>query len=76
MNPRITLQFKSVCGVVKKGFHVSFDEGCIRCDIWKLKHGKMGENTPVGHFSESSTCRIEVLSVEYRYWSFLAKSYR
>ena len=37
---------------------------------------KMGENTPVGHFSESSTGRIEVLPVEYRYWSFLAKSYR
>ena len=76
MNPRITLQFKSVCGVVKRGFHVSFDEGCIRCDIWKLKHGKMGENTHSGHFSESPTGRIEVLPVELRFWSFLAKSYR
>ena len=76
MNPRITLQFKSVCGVVKRGFMLVFDEGCNRCDIWKIKHGKMGENTPVGHFSESSTGRIEVLPVEYRYWSFLAKFYR
>ena len=44
--------------------------------MWKLKHGKMGENTPAGHFSGSPTGRIEVLPVELRYWSFLAKSYR
>ena len=36
----------------------------------------MGENTHSGHFSGSPTCRIEVLPVELRYWSFLAKSYR
>ena len=36
----------------------------------------MGENTHSGHFSGSSTGRIEVLPVELRYWSFLAKSYR
>ena len=36
----------------------------------------MGENTHSGHFSESSTGTIEVLPVEYRYWSFLAKFYR
>ena len=51
-----------------------FDEGCIRCNIWKIKYGKMGENTPVGHFSESSTGIIEVLPVEYRYWSFWPSS--
>ena len=76
MNPRIILQFKSVCGAVKRGFMLVFEEGCIRSDIWKIKHGKMGENTPVGHFSESSTGTTEVLPVEYRYWSFLAKFYR
>ena len=37
---------------------------------------KMGENTHSGHFSGSPTGRIEVLPVELRYWSFLAKSYR
>ena len=40
------------------------------------KAWKNGENTPVGHFSESPTGRIEVLPVGYRYWSFLTKSYR
>ena len=76
MNPRIIFQFKSVCGVVKRGLHVSIDEGCIRSDIWMIKHEKMGENTQFGPFSESSTGTIEVLPVEYRYWSFLAKFYR
>ena len=38
--------------------------------------GKMGENTHSGHFSGSPTGRIEVLPVELRFWSFLAKSYR
>ena len=60
MNPRIIFQFKSVCGVVKRGFMLVFDEGCIRSDIWKIKHEKMGENTQVGHFSESSTGTTEV----------------
>ena len=36
----------------------------------------MGENTHSGHFSGSPTGRIEVLPVELRFWSFLAKSYR
>ena len=36
----------------------------------------MGENTHSGHFSGSPTGRIEVLPVELRYWSFLAKSDR
>ena len=40
------------------------------------KYGKMGENTHSGHFSGSPTGRIEVLPVELRYWSFLAKSDR
>ena len=50
MNPRITLQFKSVCGVVQKGFHVSFDEGCIRCDIWKIKLEKWVKIPIMGTF--------------------------
>ena len=41
-----------------------------------IKHENMEENTQIGHFSESSTGTIEVLPVEYRYWSFLAKFYR
>ena len=36
----------------------------------------MGENTHSVHFSGSPTGRIEVLPVELRYWSVLAKSYR
>ena len=34
-----------------------FDEGCIRCDIWKIKYGKMLENTHSGHSRASSTGR-------------------
>ena len=48
----------------------------IGFDLRRIRHEKMGENTHSGRFSESPTGRIEVLLVEYRYWSFLAKSYR
>ena len=37
---------------------------------------KNGRNTHSGHFSGSPTGRNEVLPVELRYWSFLAKSDR
>ena len=44
--------------------------------ILGCKARKMGETTHSGHFSGSPTGRIEVLPVELRYWSFLAKFYR
>ena len=50
MNPRIILQFKSVCGVVKRGFMLVFDEGCIRSDIWKIKHEKWEKTHKLGTF--------------------------
>ena len=37
---------------------------------------KWEKNTQFGHFSETSTGTIEVLPVQFRYWSFLAKFYR
>ena len=46
-----------------------FDEGCIRSDIWKIKHEKWEKTQKLGTFRR-------VLPVEYRYWSFLAKFYR
>ena len=39
-------------------------------------YGKMGENTQFGHFSETCTGTIEVVPVQFRYWSFLAKFYQ
>ena len=47
-----------------------------RIDLSIKSMEKMGENTHSGHISGSPTGRIEVLPVELRYWSFLAKSYR
>ena len=41
-----------------------------------IRHEKWVKNTHSGYFSGSPTGRIEVLPVELRYWSFLAKSYR
>ena len=50
MNPRIILQFKSVCGVVKRGCMLVFDEGCIKSDIWMIKHEKWEKITILGNF--------------------------
>ena len=75
---------------------LAFDEGCIRSDIWMIKHEKWEKthnlgtfrrllpvqlklyryNFVTGHFLPSSTGTIEVVPVQYRYWSFLAKFYR
>ena len=40
------------------------------------KYGKIRENTHSGHSRVTSTGTIEVLPVELRLWSFLAKFYR
>ena len=37
---------------------------------------KWEKNTQFGHFSETCTSTIEVVPVQFRYWSFLAKLYR
>ena len=37
---------------------------------------KWEKNTQFGHFSETCTGTIELVPVQFRYWSFLAKLYR
>ena len=37
---------------------------------------KWEKNTQFGHFSETCTGRIELVPIQFRYWSFLAKLYR
>ena len=76
MNPRIILQFKSVCGVVERGCMLVFDEGCIRSDIWMIKHEKWEKSHILGTFRGLLPVQVELLPVELRFWSFLAKFYR
>ena len=37
---------------------------------------KWEKNTHFGHFSETCTGTIELVPVQFRYWSFLTKLYR
>ena len=37
---------------------------------------KCEKNTQFGQFSETSTGTIEVLPVQFRHWSFMAKFYQ
>ena len=50
MSPRILLQIKSVCGVVRRDSLLVFDEGCNRSDLWKKVHEKWEKNTHSGQF--------------------------
>ena len=50
LNPRILLQIKSVCGVVRRDFILGFDEGCIRSDLWKKMHEKWEKIQILGIF--------------------------
>ena len=46
MNPRILLQIKSVCGVLRRDSMLVFDEGCIRSDL-RMKVYEKGEKIPI-----------------------------
>ena len=46
MNPRIILQIKSVCGVLRRDSMLVFDEGCIRSYLW-MKVYEKGEKIPI-----------------------------
>ena len=55
MNPRILLQIKSVCGVLRRDSMLVFDEGCIRSGLWMKVYEKRGENTHSGNFRVKCT---------------------
>ena len=50
MNPRIILQIKIVCGVVRRDSMLVFDEGCIKSYLWMKVHEKGEKIHILGNF--------------------------